>query len=106
MSENGKYLVHLNTYLCEGALEVFNRKSTKFMSFYAFCSHYAMLIRTGELTERELRVLAEIYEYVNPILSLTHEKFMKHTYDFMSLKAEDIVIFEKIVMINKNFSMS
>lgn len=103
MTKNSKYLVHLNTFLCEGSMLVVNRAKLNYLSYSSFCKHYALLIEKKELSERELSILTQIYKEVNPILCLTKEEFMKHIYEFFKLSADELLIYQRIASYRRKF---
>ena len=103
MAENSKYLVHLNTFLCEGSMHVVNNSKLNFLTFNSFCRHYALLIENNELTNREASILLKIYDYVDPFLNLTKEEFMKHIYNFFKLSPEEMLVYQKMVRYRKQF---
>lgn len=105
MAENSNYKIHLYTFLCEGAIVVFNSKKVKFNSFPAFCHHYSILMEQKELGRKELSVLKDIYDHVNPLLALGYESFLKHLYELFSMKTEDLSIYIKIVRYRTNISV-
>lgn len=106
MAENSKYLVHLNTFLCEGSMSVVNKSKLNFLTFNSFCKHYALLIEKNDVKEREAAILLQIYNYVDPFLNLTYEEFIKHIYKFFKLSPEEMMVYQKIVMYRKQFSIN
>lgn len=106
MAENSKYLVHLNTFLCEGSMHIVSKSRLNYLSFSSFCRHYALLIEKKDIGEREASILMQIYNYVDPFLNLTFDEFMKHIYDFFKLSGEEIMIYQRIVSYRKKFSVN
>jgi hypothetical protein len=105
VEQNSKYLVHLNTFLCEGTMHVVNRSKLNFLTFNSFCRHYALLIEKNDIGERESSILLQIYNYINPFLNLTKEEFMKYIYKFFTLSTEDILVYQRMVAYRRKFSI-
>ena len=105
MQQNSKYLVHLNTFLCEGAMHVVNKSKLNFLTFNSFCRHYALLIEKDAISEREASILMQIYNYVNPFLNLTKEEFMQYIYKFFKLSPEEMLVYQRMVIYRKKFSI-
>jgi hypothetical protein len=106
MGKNSKYLVHLNTFLCEGSMAIVNRSKLNFLSFNSFCKHYALLIEKKDIGEKEGRILFQIYQYVDPYLNLTHEEFMHYIYLFFKMNPDEIMVYQRMVEFRKKFSIN
>jgi hypothetical protein len=106
MAQNSKYLVHLNTFLCEGSMQVVNRSKLNFLTFHSFCKHYAVLIEKQDFGEHEASILMQIYRYVDPFLNLTYEEFMQHLYNFFKLSIEDLLMYQRMVSYRKKYSIN
>ena len=106
MSKSSNYLVHLNTFLCEASMHVVNKSRLNFLSYNSFCKHYALLIEKGNIAERELSIINQIYEYANQFLCLSREDFIKYLHIFFKLPPEELLTYQRIVIYRRKYSIN
>lgn len=95
------YKNYIYLTICEVNLISF--KNTSFLTYTNYCREMAIKVNNGNLTSRDKREVAKIFDAVEPIFSLNREEIGKHIVGYFNLSSERIKDFEMAVKSTKEF---